>query len=105
VLTRVALVWSENYSGCETKPTAPGPALGISRLESSVGWAIARRPLQLPAAVGDTASHRVRVGHPIGQDDVWHGHAAKSMRSGSRRVTDHLLDPGLGANWPHCQVR
>jgi hypothetical protein len=60
VLTRVALVWSKINSGCETKPTALGPALGISRLESSVGWATARRPPLLPARRRDIASRMSR---------------------------------------------
>jgi hypothetical protein len=41
VLARVALVWSEIIPGVK-RAYGPGPALGISRLESSVGWSIAR---------------------------------------------------------------
>ena len=104
MLARVALVWSETIPGMK-RAYGPGPALGISRLESSVGGGPSRDgrwQLRWPSG---TASHTVRVGHPMGQDDVWHAHAAKEHALRQPPCPDHLLDPGLGANWPHCQVR
>jgi len=83
-------------SSCRPGPLGNRPKCATSDVPTA-GW-------QLRWLSG-TASHTVRVGHPMGQDDVWHAHAAKEHALRQPPCPDHLLDPGLGANWPHCQVR
>src|SRR5215212_1183967 len=72
----------------------PGPALGISRPESSIGVGHSATPPVTRSGL-DTRWARTMSGTAT---------LPRSMRSGSRRVTDHLLAPGLGANWPRCQI-